>query len=204
LPEAHVEAPTGGSIMLAAVLLKLGFYGLYRFLIPIVPVISHYYGIFICMIGLVSVTHAMLAATRQADAKRIVAYCSIAHMNVGIMALFTFTAEGVLGSCYGMLAHGIVSAALFFLIGILYSRYGTRNIEYYGGAFHYMPLFSFFFFIFTLGNISFPMTMNFIAEFMMIMSISTYSKILLLFLIFGFTLNLFVALYLFVRVCYGV
>ena len=203
LPEAHVEAPTGGSIMLAAVLLKLGFYGFYKFLIPLFFLVSLKYSTLVLTFALISIIHAMLTAIRQIDAKRIVAYCSIAHMNLGILALFSFTAEGFLGSTFGMLAHGIVSAGLFFSVGALYKRYGTRSINYYGGLVRYMPLFTIFFFLFILGNIAFPLTINFIAEFQMMVSIITISYVAGLLSIFGIVLNLFTSLMLFVKVCYG-
>jgi NADH:ubiquinone oxidoreductase subunit 4 (subunit M) len=204
LPEAHVEAPTGGSILLAGILLKLGFYGFYRFLIPLFPFTSFYYGMVVVLIGVLSVIHSGLAVLRQGDAKRIVAYCSISHMNIGIVALFTFTKEGTLGSVLGMLSHGLVSAALFFLIGVLYRRYGSRLVFYYGGLNRYMPLFSIFFFLFVLGNIAFPLTFNFIAEFMMLIAVSTYSKLVFLLLCSGIIFNLVVSLYFYCRICYGV
>jgi proton-translocating NADH-quinone oxidoreductase chain M len=203
LPEAHVEAPTGGSILLAAVLLKLGFYGFYKFLIPLFFLMSLKNSIFILIFALLSITHATLTAMRQVDAKRLVAYCSIAHMNLGILALFTFTFEGLLGSTSGMIAHGFVSAGLFFLIGAAYKRYGTRSVNYYGGFVRYSPIFSICFFLLILGNIAFPLTLNFIAEFQMVVSIITISFLLAAFCILGIVLNLVVSLSLFVKICYG-
>jgi proton-translocating NADH-quinone oxidoreductase chain M len=203
LPEAHVEAPTGGSILLAGVLLKIGFYGFYRISIPFFFYASQYYLFFLYFICFVSITHSMLVSLRQIDAKRIIAYSSIAHMNFGLLGLFSFTVDGLLGSLLLMLGHGFISSGLFAMIGILYSRYGTRILYYYGGLVNFMPKLSFFFFLFILGNISFPLTFSFPAEVLIFFSLITKSKILFLFIIPGLVLNLVNSILLYSRIFFG-
>lgn len=171
LPEAHVEASTEGSIILAAILLKLGSYALLRFFITVLPLGSYYYSPFVFILCLLSVLSSSFAAFRQIDAKRVIAYSSIAHMNLVTLGLFTFDSYAMYGSILYMISHGFVSAGLFFSIGVMYKRYHTKLIFYYGGLVQTMPLFSAFLFLYTLGNISFPLTSSFVAEILIMVGI---------------------------------
>lgn len=180
LPEAHVEAPTSGSVLLAGIMLKLGAYGMLRFMIPLLPNANVYYSNFVHTLCAVSIIYISILAIRQLDLKKAIAYSSIAHMCFVVLGLFSFTTEGITGSIFLMLGHGIVSSALFFLVGLLYERYGTRLILNYSNLNDTMPIFSFFFFFFTLANISFPLTVNFLGELLILIGISTINLFLLI------------------------
>jgi proton-translocating NADH-quinone oxidoreductase chain M len=184
LPEAHVEAPTEGSVLLAGLLLKLGTYGFLRFLFPLFPNTTYYYSPIIIFIAILGIFYCSFITLKQIDIKRIIAYSSISHMNICILGLFTFTNIGIAGSIHLMIGHGIVSGGLFFLIGILYNRFHTKIIKYYSGLVYIMPLYSFFFFIFVLGNISFPLTSNFIGELLIIIGLFESLNIYALFFSF--------------------
>ncbi len=171
LPEAHVESITGGSVALAGILLKLGTYGMLRFLLPIFKLSSYYFSPLVYLISLISMVYASLTTLRQIDLKKIIAYSSIIHMNYLIIGLFSFNIEGVIGSIVLMVAHGFVSGGLFVCVGILYDRYHIRLLKAYGGLNFYMPLFSIFFLLFTLANISFPGSFNFLGEFFVLLGI---------------------------------
>lgn len=169
LPEAHVEAPTIGSVILAAILLKIGVYGLIRFNLGFFPDASLYYTPIIYSLCSLGVIYGSLAAVRQIDLKRIVAYSSVAHMNLIVIGIFSFNFLSLEGALLQSVSHGFVAGALFFLIGILYSRYHTRSIFYYGGLVQVMPLFSFYFLFFTMANIALPGTSSFIGEFLILL-----------------------------------
>jgi NADH-quinone oxidoreductase subunit M len=171
LPEAHVEAPTAGSVILAGLLLKLGGYGYLRFVLPLFPYASYYYFPIVAIFCIISIIYASLTTIRQVDLKRIIAYSSVAHMNVVLLGLFALNSNGLQGAIFLMLAHGIVSSALFFIIGNLYKRHGTRLLNYYGGLAFRMPLFSIYLLIFCLANVGTPLTFNFIGELMIFMSL---------------------------------
>lgn len=171
LPEAHVEAPTVGSVLLAGILLKLGVYGFIRFSLPLFPVASLYFTPIIHTLCAIGVVYSSLAAVRQTDLKRIIAYSSVAHMNLIVIGIFSFNFLGVEGALLQSISHGFVSAALFFIVGMIYARYHTRSIYYYSGMVQIMPLCSTFFLIFTMANIALPGTSSFVGEFLILMGI---------------------------------
>jgi len=171
LPEAHVEAPTVGSVLLAGILLKLGVYGFIRFSLPLFPVASLYFTPIIHTLCAIGVVYSSLAAIRQTDLKRIIAYSSVAHMNLIVIGIFSFNFLGVEGALLQSISHGFVSAALFFIVGMVYARYHTRSIYYYSGMVQIMPLCSTFFLIFTMANIALPGTSSFVGEFLILMGV---------------------------------
>jgi proton-translocating NADH-quinone oxidoreductase chain M len=148
LPEAHVEATTTGSVILAGILLKLGTYGLLRFLFPLFPFACFYYAPVVYSLAVLGILYTSITAIRQSDFKRIIAYTSIAHMNLVIVGLFSFHIISIEGAILQSISHGFVSSALFLLIGVVYDRYHTRMIKYYGGLAHIMPIYVFFIFVF--------------------------------------------------------
>jgi proton-translocating NADH-quinone oxidoreductase chain M len=192
LPEAHVEASTAGSVILAGVLLKLGTYGLLRFVLPVCPDAAIYFKDYIYAICCFSVLYISCIAIRQTDLKKIIAYSSVGHMSFVVASLFSFSVEGLVGSVYLMISHGIVSAALFSSIGIIYDRTHTREIAYYKNIIENMPKFSFFFFIFILANMGFPLTSGFISEFIILNSLSEVNLLLVIIFVFS---TLFTSIY---------
>ncbi len=170
LPDAHVEAPTGGSIVLAAIMLKLGAYGFLRFSLPIAPDASHYLSGFMITLSLVAVIYIGLVAMVQKDMKKLVAYSSIAHMGFVTLGFFVFNHMGMQGGIMQMISHGFVSGAMFMCIGVLYDRMHTREIADYGGVVNTMPRFAAFFILFSMANAGLPATSGFIGEFMVILS----------------------------------
>jgi len=177
LPEAHVEAPTVGSVLLAGILLKLGVFGFLRFSLTLFPEASLYFSPLLYLLSIVGIVYASLTALRQTDMKRIVAYSSIAHMNTVTLGIFSFNIIGMGGSILQSLSHGFVSGGMFLLIGILYNRYHTRFLYYYGGIVHTMPIFSAIFLFFTLANIALPGTSSFAGEFLLLLGIFKTSAI---------------------------
>ena len=168
LPEAHVEAPTAGSVILAGVLLKLGTYGLIRYSIPLFPNASFFFTPFVYTIAVIGIIYTSFTAIRQSDFKRIIAYTSIAHMNLVILGIFSFNSIGLEGAIFQSLSHGFVASALFLIIGIVYERYHTRIVKYYSGLASVMPIYISIFLFFTMANISFPGTSSFIGEFLIL------------------------------------
>nr|YP_011017696.1 NADH dehydrogenase subunit 4 [Dasysiphonia japonica]WQF69519.1 NADH dehydrogenase subunit 4 [Dasysiphonia japonica] len=171
LPEAHAEAPTAGSVILAGVLLKLGGYGFLRFSLPLFPQATIYYTPFIFTLSLIAIVYGSLTTLRQIDLKKIIAYSSISHMGFVTLGIFSLNINGIEGSIILMLGHGLVSSALFLCVGILYDRYKTRILKYYGGLVTVMPIFMIFFMFFSFANIGFPGTSNFIGEFLILLGI---------------------------------
>lgn len=155
LPEAHVEAPTGGSVILAGILLKLGSYGFIRYSLPVFPTASKFFAPLVITLGVIGVLYTSLTAIRQTDLKRIIAYSSVAHMNLVVIGIFSFNVVAIEGAIIQSISHGFVSSALFFLIGVIYDRHGTRLVKYYSGLAHTMPIFAFFFFLFLYGEYCF-------------------------------------------------
>ena len=168
LPEAHVEAPTAGSVILAGVLLKLGTYGFLRFSFPLFPEASYYFAPVVYLLAVVGIVYTSFTAIRQTDFKRIIAYTSVAHMNLVMVGLFSFNTIGLEGAILQSLSHGFVASALFIIIGIVYERHHTRMVKYYGGLVHVMPLYTFIFLFFTMSNIGLPGTGSFVGEFLIL------------------------------------
>jgi proton-translocating NADH-quinone oxidoreductase chain M len=203
LPEAHVEAPTAGSVILAGVLLKLGTYGLVRFSLPLFPAATVYFTPFVYTMCVLAVVYTSLTAIRQTDMKRIIAYASVAHMNVTLIGVFSLTVPGVEGGIYQMLSHGIVSSALFLCVGVLYDRHHTRLLKYYGGVAHAMPMYVTLFLVFTMANIARPGTSSFVGEFLILLGAFNVNTAAAFGGATGMVLGGGYALWLYNRVAYG-
>ena len=178
MPEAHVEAPTAGSVILAGVLLKLGGYGFLRFSIPMFPEASIYFTPLVYVMSVVAIIYVSLTTLRMVDLKKIIAYSSVAHMAFVTLGIFTFNLQAIEGSILLMLSHGVVSSALFMCVGVLYDRHKTRVIKYYSGMIQVMPLFMTIFLVFTLANLSLPTTGGFIGEFLVLVGLFQTSKVI--------------------------
>jgi NADH-quinone oxidoreductase subunit M len=174
LPDAHVEAPTAGSVLLAAILLKMGGYAFIRFSLGLFPVASDYFTPLIYFLSLVAIVYTSLVALMQEDMKKLIAYSSVAHMGFVTLGIFTITQQGIEGSIFQMISHGLVSAALFLCVGVVYERMHTRLINRYGGIVTIMPKYAIVFMIFTLGAIGLPGTSGFVGEFLILMG--TFKK----------------------------
>ena len=204
LPEAHVEAPTAGSVILAGILLKMGTYGLIKFSLPIFPEATLYFQPLIYLLSLVGILYSALTTIRQVDLKKIIAYSSVGHMNYVTLGIASGTLAGLEGSLFMMLGHGFVSSALFLCIGGLYERYHTRILLYYGGLVLGMPLFSVFFLFFTLANVSFPGTSNFIGELFILLGVFLDSQVAAFLAAAGVILSAVYAFWLYNRLVFGV
>jgi proton-translocating NADH-quinone oxidoreductase chain M len=203
LPQAHVEAPVAGSVILAGILIKLGGYGFIRFTIPLLPDASHFFTPLVFTLSILAVLYASLTTIRQTDLKRIIAYSSVSHMGIVSLAIFTFTAIGIEGSIFLQLAHGIVSSALFILVTVLYDRYHSRLVKYFSGVVITMPLFVSIFFFFTLANIAVPLSCNFIGEFLCLLATFQVNSFVALLATFGIVLSAAYSLFLFNRISFG-
>ena len=204
LPDAHVEAPTAGSVILAAILLKMGGYGFLRFSVPMFPLASQELAPFVFVLSVVAIIYTSLVALAQEDLKKLIAYSSVAHMGYVTMGIFTFTNQGVDGAIFQMLSHGIVSAALFLCVGVVYDRMHTRQIDAYGGLVNRMPIYAFCFMIFTMANVGLPGTSGFIGEFLTLLGAFKVNTWLALFATSGVVLSAAYALWLYRRVMFGV
>lgn len=204
LPEAHVEAPTPGSIILASILLKLGSYAMIRLLIILFFNISEDIIFFILILSLFGFTYGSMTALSQIDIKKIIAYSSISHMNFSLIGLFSESFLGLSGIYFLMFGHAITSGALFLSIGILYDRYKTRLIFYYGSLVVFMPIFAILMFILILSNFGFPGTINFVGEFLILIGGFSYSNIIIFLSSFGLVLTLIYSLVLYSRIFFGV
>jgi proton-translocating NADH-quinone oxidoreductase chain M len=203
LPEAHVEAPTVGSVLLAGILLKLGVFGFLRFNLNLFPDASIFFAPLVYVFSILGIIYASMSALRQTDMKRIIAYSSVAHMNLITMGIFSFNILGIEGSILQSISHGFVSSALFLLIGILYKRYHSRFLFYFSGLTHTMPLFSFFFCFFTMANIALPGTSSFVGEFLLLLGIFKVSPIASIIACTGVILCGSYSLWLYNRICFG-
>src|SRR5438876_2774447 len=169
LPDAHVEAPTAGSVLLAGVLLKMGTYGMVRFSLPLFPHISHLFAPLISFLAIVGIIYGALVAMVQPDLKKLVAYSSVSHMGFIVLGIFSFTTQGMEGAIYQMLNHGVSTGALFLLVGVIYDRRHTRLIEEFGGLANRMPVYAGFFLVVTLASIGLPGLNGFVGEFLILL-----------------------------------
>ena len=166
LPDAHVQAPTAGSVILAGVLLKMGGYGFLRFSLPMFPHASDYFAPFVFVLSVIAIIYTSLVAFRQTDIKKLIAYSSVAHMGFVTLGLFAMNELGVQGAIFQMLSHGVISGALFLCVGVIYDRMHTREIAFYGGLVHRMPVYAAIFALFVMGNVGLPGTSGFVGEIM--------------------------------------
>jgi NADH-quinone oxidoreductase subunit M len=203
LPDAHVEAPTAGSVLLAAVLLKMGGYGFLRFSLPMFPLASAELAPFIFTLSVVAIVYTSLVALVQEDMKKLIAYSSVAHMGFVTMGIFTMNTQGVQGAVFQMFSHGLVSGALFLCVGVVYDRLHTRDIEAYGGIVNRMPVYATLFMIFTLANIGLPGTSGFVGEFLTLTGAFETNTWVAALAALGVILSAGYALWLFRRVVWG-
>ena len=203
LPQAHVEAPVAGSVLLAGILLKLGGYGFIRFGYPLFPISSNYFSPVIIILSLIAIIYASFTTCRQVDIKRLIAYSSVSHMGLVTLAVFCHSKEGLIASIIMMLAHGLVSSGLFMGSAVLYVRHHSRAIRYFRGLVITMPIFSIITLILILANIGFPLTFNFIAEFFSILTAFSYSKLLGVLTCIGALISTAYALYFYNRIYFG-
>ncbi len=204
LPDAHVEAPTAGSVILAAVLLKMGAYGFLRFSIPMFPDATQFFTPFVFTLSAVAIVYTSLVALMQTDMKKLVAYSSVAHMGFVTIGIFTFTAQGVEGGLFQMLSHGLISGALFLCVGVVYDRMHSRAIADYGGLVHRMPVYAVAFMVFILANVGLPGTMGFVGEFLVLVGVFQVNTWVAVIATTGIILSAAYALWLYRRVIFGV
>jgi NADH-quinone oxidoreductase subunit M len=203
LPDAHVEAPTAGSVILAGVLLKMGAYGFLRFSVPMLPDASVSFAPFIYSLSVVAVIYTSLVALAQEDMKKLIAYSSVAHMGVVTIGIFTINVQGVSGALFQMLSHGIVSSALFLVVGVVYDRMHTREIARYGGLGDRMPGYALVFMAFTMATMGLPGTSGFVGEFLVIIGSLQVNFWLALLGGMGMILGAAYSLYLYRRIIFG-
>jgi NADH-quinone oxidoreductase subunit M len=203
LPDAHVEAPTAGSVILAAILLKMGGYGFLRFSLPMFPEASHSLAPLIYVLSVVAIVYTSLVALMQEDMKKLVAYSSVAHMGFVTMGIFALTTQGVAGGIFQMISHGIVSAALFLCVGVIYDRMHTREIAAYGGLVNRMPLYAFAFLVFSLANVGLPGTSGFVGEFLTLIGTFRVNNWVATLATLGTILSAAYALWLYRKVIFG-
>jgi len=203
LPDAHVEAPTAGSVLLAGVLLKMGTYGLVRFSLPLFPTMSHLFAPIISLLAVVGIIYGALVAMVQPDLKKLVAYSSVSHMGFIVLGIFSFSQQGMEGAIYQMLNHGVSTGALFLLVGIIYERRHTRLIEEFGGLAHRMPVYAAFFLIVTLSSIGLPGLNGFVGEFLVLLGTFGANKPRAVIAAIGVILSAVYMLWMFQRVIWG-
>jgi len=203
LPDAHVEAPTAGSVILAGILLKMGGYGFLRFSLPMFPIASEQLAPMVFTLSVVAIIYTSLVALVQEDIKKLIAYSSVAHMGYVTMGIFTASQQGIDGAIFQMLSHGIVSAALFLCVGVVYDRMHTREIAAYGGLVERMPKYAVAFMVFTMANVGLPGTSGFIGEFLTLLAAFKANTWVAIFATSGVILSAAYALYLYRRVIFG-
>ena len=203
LPDAHVEAPTAGSVILAAILLKMAGYGFLRFSLPMFPIASEYFTPLIYTLSIVAIIYTSLVALMQEDMKKLIAYSSVAHTGYVTLGIFTFTKQGVEGSIFQMISHGLISAALFLCVGIVYDRLNSRLISTYGGLVNYLPKYSFLFILFALAGLGLPGTSGFLGEFLVLTGAFQKSYLVSMLATFGVVLGAAYMLWLVKRVIFG-
>ena len=203
LPDAHVEAPTAGSVILAAILLKMGGYGFLRFSLPMFPEASQALAPLIYALSVVAIVYTSLVALVQEDVKKLIAYSSVAHMGFVTMGIFAVTAQGIAGGIFQMISHGIVSAALFLCVGVIYDRMHTRQIAAYGGLVYRMPIYAFAFMVFTLANVGLPGTSGFVGEFLTLIGTFRVNNWVATLATLGTILSAAYALWLYRKVIFG-
>jgi NADH-quinone oxidoreductase subunit M len=204
LPDAHVEAPTAGSVILAAILLKLGAYGFLRFSVPMFPLACQEFAPFMFVLSVVAIIYTSLVALAQTDLKKLIAYSSVAHMGFVTMGIFTFTTQGVEGAVFQMVSHGIVSAGLFLGVGVLYDRMHTHEISVFGGLVQRMPVYAALFMVFTMANLGLPGTSGFIGEFLTILAAFKVNTWVAFLATTGVITSVAYGLYVYKRVIFGV
>ena len=203
LPDAHVEAPTAGSVILAAILLKMGGYGFLRFSLPMFPAASHDLAPLVFALSVIAVIYTSLVALAQEDMKKLIAYSSVAHMGFVTMGIFAATTQGVAGGIFQMISHGLVSAALFLCVGVVYDRMHTREIAAYGGLVNRMPLYAAAFMVFTLANVALPGTSGFVGEFLSLIGTFRVNSLVATLATIGTILSAAYALWLYRKVVFG-
>jgi NADH-quinone oxidoreductase subunit M len=203
LPDAHVQAPTAGSVILAGVMLKLGGYGFIRFSLSMFPLASDYFAPFVFTLSVLAIIYTSLVAMMQDDIKKLIAYSSVAHMGYVTMGIFAANVQGVQGAIFQMLSHGIVSGALFLCVGVVYDRLHTREISAYGGLVNNMPKYAVAFMIFTMANVGLPGTSGFVGEFLTLVGVFRANSLVALFAATGVILSAAYALWLYRRVIFG-
>ena len=203
LPDAHVEAPTAGSVILAAILLKMAGYGFLRFSIPLFPIASEYFIPLIYILSVVAIIYTSLVALMQEDMKKLIAYSSVAHMGFVTLGIFTFNQQGIEGSIFQMISHGLISAALFLCVGVVYDRLNSRMISTYGGLVNYLPKYSFLFILFALAGLGLPGTSGFLGEFLVLTGAFQKNYLIAMIATFGVVLGAAYMLWLSKRVIFG-
>jgi len=203
LPDAHVEAPTAGSVILAGVLLKMGAYGFLRFSLPMLPYASDFFAPLVYTLSVVAIIYTSLVALAQEDMKKLIAYSSVAHMGFVTIGIFTATMQGVQGAIVQMLSHGVISSALFLCVGVLYDRMHSRAITSYGGLVHRMPVYAAVFMVFTLGAVGLPGTSGFVGEFLVLVGAFQVNTWVAMLATTGIILGAAYMLYLYRRVIFG-
>ena len=204
LPDAHVEAPTAGSVLLAAILLKMAGYGFLRFSLPMFPIASEYFTPLIYTLSIIAIIYTSLVALMQEDMKKLIAYSSVAHMGYVTLGIFTFTKQGIEGSVFQMISHGLISAALFLCVGVIYDRLHSRMINTYGGLVNYLPKYSFLFIVFALAGLGLPGTSGFLGEFLVLTGTFQKNYLVAMLATFGVVLGAAYMLWLAKRVIFGV